>query len=106
VLGRNVVNSNWGTGNLAGGDGTGWTLSTNPYAFQGASNAADNAGISSLVGVSAAPFDLTTFAPNPVLVNAGTPLPASGPQLPVRFQFGPSATPQVRAQPLTIGAME
>ena len=106
VFGRNIVNSNWGTDNLAGGDGTGWTLSTNPYAFQGASNAADNAGISKLVGVSAAPFDLTTFVPNPVLVNAGISLPASGPRLPVRFQFGPSATPQVRTQPLTIGAME
>jgi hypothetical protein len=59
-----------------------------------------------LIGVSADPFDVTTFAPNPALINAGASLPALGPKLPVRFQYGPSAVQTVRNQPLTVGAME
>ena len=113
--GANVINSNWGTGNMAGGDGTGWASSCisqcsqgmiSPYAFQGASNSADTVGISNLIGVSTPPFDLTTFAPTASLVNAGTAPPATWPKLPVRFEFGPSAIPIDRNQPLTIGAME
>ncbi|HEU5350185.1 MAG TPA: hypothetical protein VFU55_01205, partial [Terracidiphilus sp.] len=106
TFGRNVINANWGTGNLAGGDGTGWVKGTARSAFQGASNAADNTGLTHLHGVSAPPFDLKTFAPNPVLVNAGAAMPANAPDMPVRFEFGPSATPQLRTQPLTIGAMD
>ena len=108
IFGKNVINSNWGTGDMSGGDGTGWapTTSTSPYAFQGASNSADTAGVSNLIGASAAPFDLTSFAPNPVLVNAGTAPPASGPRLPVRFQFGPSATQRFRKHLLTVGALD
>ncbi|HUX46154.1 MAG TPA: hypothetical protein VMV57_15520, partial [Terracidiphilus sp.] len=105
TFGRNVINTNWGTGNLAGGDGTGWASGKSSDAFQGASNAADTMGVANLVGTSAAPFDLSSFAPNPVLVNAGTAMPPNAPALPVRFQFGPSATPTLRTQSLTIGAM-
>ena len=113
--GSNVVSSNWGTGNMAGGDGTGWAManssygsegSTSPYAFQGASNVNDTVGVSNLIGVSTAPFDLTTFVPKSALIHAGTNPPASWPKLPVRFQFGPSAVVKVRTQPRTIGAME
>jgi hypothetical protein len=32
-------------------------------------------------------------------------MPPNAPALPVRFQFGPSATPTLRTQKLTIGAM-
>jgi hypothetical protein len=39
-------------------------------------------------------------------MNTGTNPPATWPRLPVRFQFGPSAIPIPRTQPLTIGAME
>ncbi|MGB6974719.1 MAG: hypothetical protein WBD67_08565, partial [Terracidiphilus sp.] len=106
TFGRNMLNANWGTGNLAGGDGTGWYTGTTSYAFQGAGNAAETAGVANLEGTSTAPFDLSTFAPNPVLINAGTSMPAGAPDMPVRFEFGPSATPQLRTQPLTIGAME
>ena len=106
TFGSNVINSNWGSGAMTGGDGTGWASGTSTYAFQGASNAADTAGVSNLIGVSSDPFDVTTFAPNPALVNAGASLPASGPKLPVRFQYGPSAIQTVRIQPLTVGAME
>jgi len=111
--GANVVNSNWGTGNMAGGDGTGWASATatsqgslSPYAFQGASNSADTVGVSNLIGVSTPPFDLTTFVPNSSLINAGTNPPASWPRLPVRFQFGPAAVVKPRIQPRTVGAME
>jgi hypothetical protein len=106
TFGKNVVNSNWGTGNMSGGDGTGWAPGASEYAFQGASNAADTTGISNLIAVKAAPFNLTTFAPTSALVGAGAGLPATGPKLPVRFQYGPSAIPAIRKQPLTIGAME
>ncbi|MHB1960244.1 MAG: hypothetical protein ACYCO5_14625 [Acidobacteriaceae bacterium] len=105
--GGNVLNSNWGTNNMAGGDGAGWSQhNLNPHAFQGASTAADTVGVSNLIGVSTPPFDLTTFVPNSSLINAGTNPPASWPKLPVRFQFGPSAVPVARTQPRTIGAME
>jgi hypothetical protein len=106
TFGKNVVNSNWGTGNMDGGDGTGWATGTSKYAFQGAINSADITGVSNLIGVSSAPFNLSTFAPASSLVNAGASLPDWGPKLPVRFQFGPSAIPTVRKQPLTVGAME
>jgi uncharacterized membrane protein len=106
TFGKNAVNSNWGTGAMAGGDGTGWTTNTSPYAFQGAANSADTVGISNLFGVSAEPFDVTTFAPSPVLIDAGANMPSSAPKLPVRFAYGPAAIQTVRSQPLTVGAME
>jgi hypothetical protein len=106
IFGRNVINSNWGTRSMVGGDNTGWSGRTSPQAFQGASNEADITGVSNLIGVQTPPFDLTTFAPTPALVNKGAPLPAYWPKLPVRFQFGPSGIQQIRQQPLTIGAME
>jgi hypothetical protein len=106
ILGRNVINANWGTGNMAGGDKTGWAAKASQQAFQGASNAADTTGVSNLIGVSTSPFDLTTFAPSPALVNKGESLPGDWPKLPVRFQYGPSAIQTARKQPLTMGAME
>jgi hypothetical protein len=106
VFGTNVINSSYGTGSLSGGDGTGWTSGTSSYAFQGASNTADTIGVSNLILVSSAPFNTTTFAPNSALFNAGSALPIGTAKMPVRFQFGPSATPLTRIQPLTIGAME
>ncbi|MGH9520431.1 MAG: hypothetical protein ACRD2D_12315, partial [Terriglobales bacterium] len=98
TFGRNVINADWGTSNLAGGDGTGWTTGATTYAFQGASNAADTAGVKNLIVVHVAPFNLSTFAPNPALVNAGISMPANAPDMPVRFEFGPAATPRLRTQ--------
>jgi hypothetical protein len=106
TFGKNAIDANWGSDDPAGGDGTGWGAKASQYAFQGASNRVDNSGISNLVGVSAAPFDLTTFAPNSSLVNAGASLPAAGPKLPVRFQYDSSAIQTARKQILTLGAME
>jgi hypothetical protein len=91
---------------MAGGDKTGWAAKASQQAFQGASNAADTTGVSNLIGVPTSPFDLTTFAPSPLLVNKGEPLPGDWPKLPVRFQYGPSAIQTTRKQPLTMGAME
>jgi hypothetical protein len=91
---------------MSGGDETGWAPGASEYAFQGASNVADTNGISNLIPVKTAPFNLTTFAPARVLVNAGAGVPRSAAGLPVRFQYGPSAIPVIRKQALTIGAME
>ena len=35
TFGKNVINSNWGTGVMSGGDGTGWASWTSVYAFPG-----------------------------------------------------------------------
>ncbi|HEY1901987.1 MAG TPA: hypothetical protein VGG56_06135 [Terracidiphilus sp.] len=106
TFGRNALNSNWGTNNMTGGNGTGWASLTSKYAFQGASNSADTIGLSNLVVASEELFNVTTFVPNAALINAGTSLPANAPKLPVRFQYGPTAVQVVRDQPLTMGAME
>jgi hypothetical protein len=106
TFGKNVINSNWGSGNMTGGDKTGFPEGLAENAFQGASNAADVIGIGNLIAVPAPPFNLTTFAPAAALVNAGSSLPASGPKLPIRFEYGPSAIQVVRKQELTVGAME
>jgi hypothetical protein len=106
TFGNNLINSNWGTGAMSGGDGTGWASTASHLAFQGAGNSADTTGVSNLMGVSTEPFNVTTFVPNASLTNAGKALPASAPKLPVRFQYGPSAVQLVRVQPLTVGAME
>jgi hypothetical protein len=106
TFGKNVINSNWGSNKMAGGDGTGWSPDVSKYAFQGAGNSKVVSGVSNLIGVTTAPFNLTTFAPNRSLIDAGANLPAGAPKLPVRFQYGPSAIPKDRSHPLTIGAME
>ena len=106
TFGENVINTNWGTGDMSGGDRTGWASAVSPLAFQGAGNSADTAGASNLIGVSTEQFNVTTFLPNAALINAGTPLPAAAPKLPVRFQYGPSAVEVVRDHPLTVGAMD
>jgi len=106
TFGINAINTNWGTGSMAGGDGTGWGAQVSAYAFQGAGIVPDTTGVSNLLGVSAEPFNGTTFAPNAALVNTGASLPASVSRLPVRFQYGPAAVQTARTHPLTLGAME
>ena len=106
TFGKNVINSNWGSGDMSGGDRTGWASAASIRAFQGAGNSADTAGVSNLIGVSTEPFNVTTFVPNAALTDAGSPLPAAAPKLPVRFQYGPSAVQVVRDHPLTVGAMD
>ena len=106
TFGANAINSNWGTGTTTGGNGTGWDAQLSNYAFQGAGIDENTTGVSNLRGVTAEPFNVTTFLPNAALINAGTQLPRSISTLPVRFQFGPSAVQAARTQPLTLGAME
>jgi hypothetical protein len=106
VFGKNAINSRWGTGNMAGGDKTGWGSVVPKFAFQGAGNQVDETGFSNLIEVSTPPFNLSTFEPTAALINKGEALPAYWPKLPVRFQYGPSAIQTVRKQPLTMGAME
>jgi hypothetical protein len=106
VFGTNAINSHWGTGDMVGGDKTGWGSVVPKYAFQGAGNRADTAGVSKLIEVSSPPFNLATFAPASELVHRGAVLPDYWPKLPVRFQYGPSAIEKVRKEPFTIGAME
>jgi hypothetical protein len=106
TFGKNAINAGWGTGSSVGGAKSGWSANASPHAYQGASNSAGAKGISNLMQVATAPFDLATFAPHSVLAGAGSPLPDDWPRLPVRFEYGPSAIVKVRKQPLTIGAME
>jgi uncharacterized membrane protein len=106
TFGVNATNADWGTGSTAGGDGSGWDAQLSAHAFQGAGIVPDTTGVSNLLGVSAEPFNVTTFVPNEALINAGASLPAGVAKLPVRFQYGPSAIQTVRTQPLTLGAME
>ncbi|HEY6849260.1 MAG TPA: hypothetical protein VI320_24050 [Terracidiphilus sp.] len=106
TFGENVIDTNWGTGDMSGGDKTGWASAVSSHAFQGAGNSADTSGAWNLIGVSTEPFNVTTFLPNAALINAGTPLPASAPKLPVRFEYGPSAVQVVREHPLTVGAVD
>jgi hypothetical protein len=106
VFATNAVNATYGTGSFLGGDGTGWASGTSSYAFQGASNSAGVTGVANLILVPSAPFNPTTFAPYSALLSTGADLPSGAAKMPVRFQFGPSATVAPRSQPLTIGAME
>ena len=106
TFGKNVVNADWGSGKMAGGDNTGWAAPDVRNVFQGASNSAETTGLSNLIKVSSAPFNRATFVPIARLVDAGSTMPEGAPKLPVRFQFGPSAIPVVRKHPRTIGAME
>ena len=106
VFGKNAINAHWGTGNLAGGEKTGWGLVVPQFAFQGAGNKNITSGVSNLLEVSSAPFNLTTFVPTSALINKGSALPDYWPRLPVRFEYGPSAIEKVRTQPRTLGAIE
>jgi hypothetical protein len=106
TFGKNVLNANWGSGKMSGGDNTGWAAPDTRDVFQGAGNSAETTGVSNLIKVSSAPFNLSTFVPNAVLIDAGSAMPEGAPKLPVRFQFGPSAIPVARKHAHTIGAME
>jgi len=106
IFGKNVINANWGTNNMAGGPRTGWGPRAARYGFQGASNKDDTTGINNLIGVSAPPFDVNSFAPHKSLMDAGQPLPGAASKMPARFVYGPSAVMKLRKHPLTIGAME
>jgi len=106
IFGKNAINADWGSGKMAGGDGTGWAGEDTRDIFQGAGNMADTTGVSNLMRVFSAPFNRTTYVPAPALMDAGSAMPVGAPKLPVRFQFGPSATPVVRKHPRTIGAMD
>jgi hypothetical protein len=112
TFGKNVINSNWGSGDMAGGHGTGWAVVGSPYAvspyiFQGgATNKADTSGVSNLIGVPKPPFDLNSFEGTSELGKSGAGVPEVLSTMPARFQYGPAAVEKARRQPPGIGAME
>ncbi len=115
-LGPNWLSSNWGTNNLNCSNntgnvcfGTGWPyqMETSQY-LDGGNLPAHVNGLSNLIiGGGTIPFSLTTWVPTSGggLVGAGSALPSTVSNMPVRFQMnapGYSLTP--RKSPLTLGA--
>ncbi len=115
-IGPMWISSNWGTNNLTCTNntgnaclGTGWPyqMETTQY-MDGANLPAHVSGLSNLiVGGSTAPFSTSTFVPTSGggLVGAGSALPSSVSNMPVRFQMStPTYILTPRTNPLTLGA--
>lgn len=106
-FGVNVINSNWGTGNLtSGAETSGFAVSAHTEVYQGASNVLGTEGLSNLIGVTTTPFDLVTFAPNSNAIGKGQVLPPNMVEMPARFSFGPNQLMTLRVAPTTLGALE
>jgi hypothetical protein len=115
-LGPNWISSNWGTNNLTCSNnsmnaclGTGWPyqMETTQY-MDGGNLPAHVTGLSNLIiGGSTVPFSTATFGATPGggLVGAGSALPSTVANMPVRFQMSlPTYAVTPRANPLTLGA--
>ena len=109
TAGLNLLPTNWGTNNQAGGSGTGWrnTGSGLGYEYQGASNLASHLyGFTSanLLTTASMPFNVTSYIPL-TTTPLSAPLPSQIQNMPVRFAFSPAvgypvprnATPYVGA---------
>lgn len=106
TFGKNVINTNWGTNNMAGGDGSGWSPWASQYAYMdGANLAAHTSGAGNLTGVDSVPFDTETFVAGQDMP-AGLTLPVPIQNMPVRFQYGPQVSITARSGALAIGAMD
>jgi hypothetical protein len=94
-LEKNWVSPAWGTGNTAGGDGTGIsaTLVNPPTEWQGGRLTTQVYGIASLIGEANLPLDPTSFIPNAggPLVGAAVSLPDRADELPPLMQYSVSA---------------
>ena len=94
TAGLNLLPTNWGTNNQAGGSGTGWrnTGSGLGYEYQGASNLASHLyGFTSanLLTTGSMPFDVTSYVPA-TTTPLSAPLPSQIQNMPVRFAFSPA----------------
>ncbi len=115
-IGPMWISSNFGTNSLTCSDNTnnacldtGWPYQQETTQYMDGGNLpAHVSGLSSLiVGGTTAPFNTTTFIPTPNggLVGAGSALPATIGNMPVRFQItAPSYALTPRTNPLTLGA--
>jgi hypothetical protein len=109
--GRNLVPKTWGSNNLVGGSGTGWSVARGPepITYQNSDRLATHlTGFTAqdLVTTASIPFDRETWQ-----AKAGTPASAPLPEtiqnMPVRFEFSPSiGYPVARRSPPTVGATD
>lgn len=109
--GRNLVPKTWGSNNLVGGSGTGWSVAhgPEPITYQNSERLATHlTGFTAqdLLTTDSMPFDRESW-----LAKAGTPpsepLPAAIQNMPVRFEFSPSmGYPVARRSPPTVGATD
>ncbi len=112
ILDKNWVSSLWGTGNIAGGDGTGISNAGGDLAsavWQGGQLATQVTGISNLITGSTIPFDPTSYAPisGSPLLNASAPLTGLATSLPPLMQYSPvTHLMSVRRDILDIGARD
>ena len=93
ILDTNWVTSDWGTGNLAGGDGTGIGATTvaATSVWQGGQLATQVIGLANLLTGSLIPFDSSTYAPSPgsPLLQCAAPLTGMAATLPPLMQYSP-----------------
>ncbi|MFA4830783.1 MAG: hypothetical protein WC618_01225 [Patescibacteria group bacterium] len=93
VLDKNWISTTWGTGDPAGGLGTG--ISNNQpgdgYPWQGGVTHTQVSGTENLVTDATLPFDNTTYTPIPggPLVGSSTSLPGKAASLPPLMQYSP-----------------
>ena len=93
MLDKNWVSSSWGTGYMAGGDGTGIANATVSTAnvWQGGQQATQVSGLSNLITGTSLPFNQTTYIPigDGPLVNSNDSLPGKAATLPPLMQYSP-----------------
>jgi hypothetical protein len=94
-LDKNWVSNNWGTGNTAGGDGTGISNSAGDLAsavWQGGSVTTQVNGISSLISDSTQPFSSSTYLPTSsgALTGSSASLAGKEATLPPLMQYSPA----------------
>jgi hypothetical protein len=92
-LDRNWITKGWGTGNLAGGDGTG-IASTKVAAanvWQGGQLTTQVVGLETLLTGSSIPYDAASYVPTSggPLINASVTLPGLAASLPPLMQYSP-----------------
>jgi hypothetical protein len=109
IAGKNLVPTNWGSNNQAGGSGTGWVTTPNSYAYQNATNLASHVtGFNStnLMTTSTIPFNATTWALNND-IPGDTVVPSAVCEMPTRFAYVPSLSYAVsRLKSPNIGATD
>ncbi len=112
ILDKNWFSTAWGSGNTAGGDGTGIATAAGDggaaATWQGGTLATQVSGIANLVTGSSIPFNTTSYVPpaGSPLLNASVPLTGLAASLPPLMQYSPvSYLMSIRGDILDIGAL-
>jgi Bacterial Ig-like domain (group 3)/Bacterial Ig-like domain (group 2) len=91
AAGKNLLTTNWGSNNMAGGSGTGWVASANSDAYQNAQSLSLHVtGFTSenLLTANSIPFDANTWTLNSAVAGQQS-VPTAVCQMPVRFAYLP-----------------